>query len=174
MFLSYADSLKNSISQRIGNYNMEMKTDPINPIAGQNTNVLLRISNIDGEDLIELIFIIIKISKAGTELESAPHPILVPYGHYTYSYVFSEAGIYALQVEITDNYYYAYPGQQNITFTFPISVSSFYAADFSLYTIISIIIVVIVIVLVLLIFQKRKKNKREKMSSKRSIEGMKY
>src|SRR5918999_796338 len=48
--LSYADSLKNSISQRIGNYDMEMKTDPAIPIAGQNTKILLRISSINGEE----------------------------------------------------------------------------------------------------------------------------
>jgi hypothetical protein len=158
--LSYADSLKNSISQRIGNYDMEMKTDPAIPIAGQNTKILLRISSINGEELIDLP-IIIKISKDGTELKKT-YPILIPYGHNTYSYIFSESGLYALGVSIDD---YAYSGR-TVTFTFPIDVSSPFAANFDMYVIIVIIAITLIVALIFL--------KRNNIIRKRRVEGMKY
>jgi hypothetical protein len=158
--LSYADSLKNSILQRIGNYNMEMKTDPINPIVGQNTKILLRISSVNGEELVDLP-IIIRIFKDGIELEKT-HPILIPYGHNTYSYIFLEPGLYALDVVVDD---YAYSGQ-DITFTFPISVSSFSAANFGTYIII-ITAAIMIVLIVALIFLKRRRNSRQR---KRSVE----
>jgi hypothetical protein len=160
--LSYADSLKNSILQRIGNYNMEMKTDPVNPIAGQNTKILLRISSVDGEELVDLP-IIIRIFKDGIELEKT-HPILIPYGHNTYSYIFSEPGLYTLDIVIDD---YAYSGQ-DITFTFPISVSSFSAANFGTYIIIAVIMIILIVAL---IFLKRRRNNKQ---GKRRVEDVSY
>jgi hypothetical protein len=162
--LSYADSLKNSILQRIGNYNMEMKTDPVNPIAGQNTKILLRTSSVDGEELVDLP-IIIRIFKDGIELEKT-HPILIPYGHNTYSYIFSEAGLYTLDIVIDD---YTYSGQ-DITFTFPISVSSFSAANFGTYII--IIAVIMIVLIVALIFLKRRR--RNNKQGKRRVEDVSY
>ena len=115
---AYADPLKNSIRQVIGNYNMEMRTDPKIPVAGQTTTISLRISSVNGDDLVDLP-IVIRISNGGNELERT-NPILVPYGHYVYKHTFSEAGIYALDVDINDTNY----SGQNIVFTFPINVSS--------------------------------------------------
>jgi hypothetical protein len=114
---AFADSIKGSIRQNIGNYNMEMKTDPSNPIAGQNTKILLRIGSINGDDLVDLP-ILIRISLDGKDLTKT-NPILVPYGHYVYNYIFSKTGIYALNVDINNDYY----SGQNITFTFPINVN---------------------------------------------------
>jgi hypothetical protein len=114
---AFADSIKGSIRQNIGNYNMEMKTDPSNPIAGQNTKILLRIGSINGDDLVDLP-ILIRISLDGKDLTKT-NPILVPYGHYVYNYIFPKTGIYALNVDINNDYY----SGQNITFTFPINVN---------------------------------------------------
>ena len=114
---AFADSIKGSIRQNIGNYNMEMKTDPSNPIAGQNAKILLRIGSINGDDLVDLP-ILIRISFDGHNLTKT-NPILVPYGHYVYNYVFAKSGTYALNVDINNDYY----SGQNITFTFPINVN---------------------------------------------------
>jgi hypothetical protein len=114
---AFADSIKGSIRQDIGNYNMEMKTDPSNPIAGQNAKILLRIGSINGDDLVDLP-ILITISLDGQDLTKT-NPILVPYGHYVYNYIFPKSGIYALNVDIINDYY----SGQNLTFTFPINVN---------------------------------------------------
>jgi hypothetical protein len=115
---AFADSIKGSIRQNIGNYNMEMKTDPSNPVAGQNAKILLRIGSINGDDLVDLP-ILIRISHDGQNLTKT-NPILVPYGHYVYNYIFQKPDIYALNVDINNDYY----SGQNITFTFPINVNS--------------------------------------------------
>jgi hypothetical protein len=116
-----ADPLKNSIRQVIGNYNMEMRMDPKIPVVGHATNISLRISSVNGDDLVDLP-IVIKISNGGKELERT-HPILVPYGHYIYKYTFSEAGVYALDIDINDTNY----SGQDLVFTFPINVSTSFA-----------------------------------------------
>lgn len=114
---AFADSIKGSIRQNIGNYNMEMKTDPSNPVASQNVKILLRIGSINGDDLVDLP-ILIRISHDGHNLTKT-NPILVPYGHYTYNYIFQKPGIYTLNVDINNDYY----SGQNISFTFPVNVN---------------------------------------------------
>lgn len=114
---AFADSIKGSIRQNIGNYNMEMKTDPSYPVASQNSKILLRIGSINGDDLVDLP-ILIRISHGGHNLTKTT-PILVPYGHYIYNYIFQKPGIYALNVDIINDYY----SGQNISFTFPVNVN---------------------------------------------------
>jgi hypothetical protein len=114
---AFADSIKGSIRQNIGNYNMEMKTDPSNPVANQNAKILLRIGSINGDDLVDLP-ILIRISHDGHNLTKTD-PILVPYGHYIYNYIFQKPGIYTLNVDINNDYY----SGQNISFTFPVNVN---------------------------------------------------
>jgi hypothetical protein len=113
-----ADSIKGSIKQNIGNYNMEMKTDPSNLIAGRNAKILLRIGSINGDDLVDLP-ISIRISLDG-QVITKTNPIVIPYGHYVYNYLFTKAGTYALNIDIINDYY----SGQNITFTFPVTVNS--------------------------------------------------
>lgn len=76
---AYADSLKSALPQRIGNYNVEMKTDPMTPISSQNAKIFVKISSVNRDDLVDLP-IIINISKDGVR-EQTTHPIFVPYGH---------------------------------------------------------------------------------------------
>jgi hypothetical protein len=114
---AFADSIKGSIRQNIGNYNMEMKTDPSNPVANQNAKILLRIGSINGDDLVDLP-ILIRISHDGHNLTKTD-PILVSYGHYIYNYIFQKPGIYTLNVDINNDYY----SGQNISFTFPVNVN---------------------------------------------------
>src|ERR1051325_2856127 len=156
---AYADPLKNSIRQVIGNYNMEMRTDPKIPVAGQTTTISLRISSVNGDDLVDLP-IVIRISNGENELERT-NPILVPYGHYIYKYTYSDAGIYALDIDINDT---SYSGQ-NIVFTFPINVSSSFAG-FALSSVLplaaGIVISAVVTGIVVIFLNRRKKKARKK------------
>ena len=63
---AHADILTNAATQRIGNYNIYMKTVPPNPVAGQNTEILFEISTVNGEQMVDRP-IAIKISKMGLE-----------------------------------------------------------------------------------------------------------
>jgi hypothetical protein len=158
-----ADSLKNSILQRIGNYNIEMKTDPKIPIAGQNTKIFLRISSVNGDELVD-VPIVITIIKDGVNLEKT-HPIFVPYSHFTHEYVFSKAGVYAVNIDINDSGY----SDQNIAFTFPINVLDSFAVYFSssvLLPLASVIISVIIGATILL--NRRKKNGRRTIEHKKT------
>jgi hypothetical protein len=111
-----ADILTNAVTQRIGNYNIYMKTVPPNPIAGQNTQILFEISTVNGEQLIDQP-IAINISKEGIR-EQTTLPVFVPYGHYSHEFVFKQPGIYALDIIILND-----PDTgENITFTFPVRI----------------------------------------------------
>ena len=44
---AYADSLRSALPQRIGNYNVEMKTETMTPISGQNAKIFLKISSVN-------------------------------------------------------------------------------------------------------------------------------
>ena len=156
-----ADSLQNAIQQRIGNYDFQVKTDPKVPIAGQNTHILLRISSVNGDELVDLP-IIITISKDGAKLQLS-QPILVPYGHYTYDYIFRQPGLYTLDIDIND---YSY-SNQNITFTFPINVANsftgyFYSLSYSFPLLIFIITggaAAVVAAMILIFINKGRKKK---------------
>ena len=157
---AFADSIKGSIRQNIGNYNLEMKTDPSNPIAGQNAKILLRIGSINGDDLVDLP-ILIRISHDGHNLTKT-NPILVPYGHYIYNYIFQKPGIYTLNVDINNDYY----SGQNISFTFPVNVNGPFLffpyinlSSSSGITVVGIIIATAIIVIVIYIATRLRRQK---------------
>jgi len=113
---AHADILTNAATQRIGNYNIYMKTVPPNPVAGQNTEILFEISTVNGEQMVDQP-IAINISKDGLK-EQTTHPIFVPYGHYKHEFVFKEPGIHALDISILND-----PDTgDNITCTFPVRI----------------------------------------------------
>lgn len=113
---AHADILTNAATQRIGNYNIYMKTVPPNPVAGQNTEILFEISTVNGEQMVDQP-IAINISKDGVREQTA-HPVFVPYGHYTHEFVFKEPGIHELDISILND-----PDtDENITFTFPVRI----------------------------------------------------
>ncbi|MGI0023786.1 MAG: hypothetical protein ACREA4_01415 [Nitrososphaera sp.] len=119
---AFADPLQNAAKQRIGNYDVEMTTDPINPSAGTPAKILLRIAGVNGDDLVD-VPIAIRIVKDGNELQRTDQ-IFVPYGHYTHGYSFAENGRYVLYVDLQDH---AYSGE-TLTFTFFINVGA--ASDY--------------------------------------------
>jgi hypothetical protein len=121
----FADTIKGAIRQRIGNYDMEMKTLPQNPVVNINSKIQLRIGSVEGDELVD-IPIVIRISKGGSEL-TRTNPISVTYGHFTFPYTFNQNGIYSLDVDVYDTSY----NNQNITFTFPITVISPFMSFFT-------------------------------------------
>jgi len=114
---AFADPLKNAYRQRIGNYDVEMTTEPKSPLVGSPTNISIRIAGVNGDDLVD-VPITIRLVKDGAELQRT-NPIIVPYGHYTHEYTFVQAGRYVLYVDLND---YSYSGEI-LTFTFFVNVA---------------------------------------------------
>lgn len=113
---AFADPLQSAYRQRIGNYDVEMTTVPKSPVVGSSTNILIRIAGVNGDDLVD-IPIMIRLVKDGTELQRTS-PIIVPYGHHTYEYTFTEAGRYVEYVDLNDLNY----SGEILTFTFFVNV----------------------------------------------------
>ena len=114
---AFADPLNNAYRQRIGNYDVEMTTEPKSPLVGSPTNISIRIAGVNGDDLVD-VPITIRLVKDGAELQRT-NPIIVPYGHYTHEYTFVQAGRYVLYVDLND---YSYSGEI-LTFTFFVNVA---------------------------------------------------
>ncbi|MRN61216.1 MAG: hypothetical protein FIO03_04060 [Nitrosopumilales archaeon] len=168
----YADSLRNALPQRIGNYNVEMKTDPTTPISGQNAKIFLKISSVNRDDLVDLP-IIINISKDGVRQETT-HPIFVPYGHYTDEFNFKEPGIYALDVTILDDVYTG----QNLTVTFPITVMTPLLGYFSLSSSSSVPFIATIVIITsstgVIIIYKRKRRAAKSIEHTRTAREDRY
>jgi hypothetical protein len=150
---SNADMPVGGLQQRIGNYDVSVKTDPPQPQAGTTVKILMAIAAINGDD-ISGIPVDITIKGDGSILSGLNRPIAVPYGHYTYQYKFETPGIYSLVVDIYDIYF---TGRQ-VSFTFPIEVKLFFglwgASDMMGYILVPVIIVSTI--LALIIWQKHK------------------
>ena len=114
---AFADPLDDAYRQRIGNYDVEMTTEPKSPVAGGAANVLVRIAGVNGDDLID-VPIMLRLFKDGSEIHRT-NPIIVPYGHHVQEYTFSEQGRYVMYVDLND---YSYSGQ-TLTFTFFVNVA---------------------------------------------------
>lgn len=155
----YADSLKSAIKQRIGNYEGELVTDPKNPVMGENSRILLRFGSVNGDDLID-VPIAIRIVKDNIVLEQTQQ-ILVPYGHYSYDYVFPESGRYILYVNVNDVAY----SKQTLNFIYFIDISESSSFSLSL-AIIGVVVTVGVTLVVSMIFVQRKKKRAIKNTKK--------
>jgi hypothetical protein len=113
---AFADPLKNAYRERIGNYDVQMTTEPKMPVVGSPTNIQIRIAGVNGDDLVD-IPITLRLAENGAEVQKTTQ--IVPYGHYAYEYTFKQAGKYVLYVDLTD---YNYSGQV-LTFTFFVNVA---------------------------------------------------
>ena len=132
---AYSDSMTGgALSQRIGGFDVELKTEPAAPVAGERTSIFVRIGSINGYDAVDTP-ISIKVTKQGDEVHKS-NTVFVPNGHYTYTYNFAEPGIYGINILIQDTTAFGEthqstsssfplsPQSQSILFTFPISVQS--------------------------------------------------
>ncbi len=114
---AFADPLVGDVTrQRIGNYDFEIATNPSPPQTGEPAMIMLRIAGVNGDDLID-VPLQVRIEKDGQPLQRAG-PLVVPSGHYNYTYTFSEPGRYVLFADLRD---YAYSGEV-LTFTFFLNV----------------------------------------------------
>ena len=170
----FSDSLTGgALTQRIGNFDVELKTVPEKPLAGEKTKVFLRIGTINGDDVVDMP-ITIKLAKQSEQIDRT-NRIVVPDGHYTYTFQFAESGIYGIDIEI-QNYYAmretepssSLPSSQSraqsILFTFPIEVYSksiFGFSDFEL----ALIIGAVVVASAIIFFTLRKKRNTTKSTS---------
>lgn len=110
---AFADPLVGDVTrQRIGNYDFDIATEPSPPKAGEPATIMLRVAGVNGDDLVD-VPMQIRIEKDDHPLQRVG-PLVVPLGHYNYTYVFSEPGRYVLYADLRD---YAYSGEV-LTFTF--------------------------------------------------------
>jgi hypothetical protein len=155
-----ADSLQDgAYKQRIGNYDVEMTTDPKSPLVGSSTSIMIRISGVNGDHLVD-VPTTIRIVKDGTQILRT-NPIIVPFGHYTHQFAFEQAGSYAVYVDIND---YLYSGEI-LTFTFFVNVVETF--DY-LYVAAPIAVAIAVAIAIMLIFMKKKKNSKKKQAAEQS------
>ena len=147
----FADLLQGASKQRIGNYDVEMTTEPKNPIAGGSpTNILIRIAGVNGDHPAD-VPIMMRLVKDGIVLQTT-NPIIIPSGHYIHEFVFSEAGRHVLYIDLND---YIYSGEV-LTFTFFVNVSGPF--DY-LYIAVPSVVVVAVGIVSAVVFMKGKKKK---------------
>jgi hypothetical protein len=145
----FADLLQGASKQRIGNYDVEMTTEPKSPIVGGSpTNILIRIAGVNGDHPAD-VPIMMRMVKDGVVLQTT-NPIIIPSGHYIHEFVFSEAGRYVLYVDLND---YIYSGEV-LTFTFFINVAGPF--DY-LYIAVPLAAVVAVGIVSAVVFMKGKK-----------------
>ncbi len=160
-----ADLLQGASKQRIGNYDVEMTTDPKTPTAGSNpTSVMLRIAGVNGDHPAD-VPIMIRMAKDGVVLQTT-NPIIVPSGHYNHEFTFTEAGKYVLYVDLND---YIYSGEV-LTFIFFINVSGPF--DY-LYIAVPSAAAVAIGIISIALFMKGKNKKKNKDVQKAGKTGMK-
>jgi hypothetical protein len=149
----FADLLQGASKQRIGNYDVEMTTEPKSPtVSDTPTNILIRIAGVNGDHPAD-VPIMMRLVKDGVVLQTT-NPIIIPSGHYIHEFVFSEAGRYVLYIDLND---YIYSGEV-LTFTFFINVSGPY--DY-LYIAVPSVAVVAVGIVSAVVFMKKKKKKKD-------------
>src|ERR671919_1701621 len=155
----FADRLQGASKQRIGNYDVEMTTEPKNPIAGGSpTNILIRIAGVNGDHPAD-VPIMMRLVKDGIVLQTT-NPIIIPSGHYIHEFVFSEAGRYVLYIDLND---YIYSGEV-LTFTFFINVSGPF--DYLYIAVPSVVVPVGIVSAV--VFMKKKKKKGVQKAGRQS------
>jgi hypothetical protein len=99
---AYSDTMTGGVlSQRIGSFDVELKTIPSIPVADDTTDIFLRIGTIDGNDAVDTP-ITIRIAKQGEEMFRSD-TIFVPNGHYTHPYRFAGSGIYGIYILVHDS-----------------------------------------------------------------------
>jgi hypothetical protein len=152
----FADLLQGGSKQRIGNYDVEMTTEPKSPTVGSSstTNILIRIAGVNGDHPAD-VPIMMRLVKDGVVLQTT-NPIIVPYGHYIHEFTFAQAGRYVLYIDLND---YIYSGEV-LSFTFFINVSGPF--DYLYVAVPSAIVVVGVGIVSMLVFMKGKKKKKNK------------
>jgi hypothetical protein len=167
---AYSDSMTGgALSQRIGGFDVELKTEPAAPVAGERTSIFVRIGSINGYDAVDTP-ISIEVTKQGDEVHKS-NTVFVPNGHYTYTYNFAEPGIYGINILIQDatavgetrstSSFPLSSQSQSILFTFPVSVQSKSLVAFSGLQLALILTAFVAVCAIVIFYLKAKRNRRE-------------
>jgi hypothetical protein len=113
-----ADMPAGGFQQRIGNYDVSVKTDSPQPQTDTRVSILITVNAIYGDEISGVPMDISIVGEEGV-LASLDRPVAVN-GHYTYQHTFEKPGIYSLDLAIYDIYF---TGRQ-VEFTFPVEVQS--------------------------------------------------
>ena len=153
---SNGDMPTGGLRQTIGNYEVSIRTDPLQPQTGETVKILVTIAAVNGED-ISGIPVDITVKDDGSVLTGLDRPVAVPYGHYTYQYKFEKPGIYGLVVDVYDIYFTS----RQVSFVFPIEVKSTFfgiwgTSDMMGYILMPLIVIIVSIILALILRQKHK------------------
>lgn len=100
--MSQADIQKNGLRQKIGEYELQMSTTPLDPLNGKITNILISINVSNSDLLLTDIPVVLKIAKNNEEI-SRSNPIFLTGGHLNYPYVFKSPGTYGLDIDFLKN-----------------------------------------------------------------------
>ena len=149
----FAHQLFNSSGEKIGNYYVQVATDPEIPTTGQNVKIMLRISSIDGTELSD-VPISISITKNGQEIEKIPQ-IVVTGGHYELNYKFLEQGNYVFYIDVNDIYFTG----KTITYIFNISTLSPFGYIF--YSLITFAVVTPLVVITVIYITNKRRSKKQ-------------
>jgi hypothetical protein len=154
----FAHQLFNSSGEKIGNYYVQVATDPEIPTTGQNVKIMLRISSIDGTELSD-VPISISITKNGQEIDKIPQ-IVVTGGHYELNYKFLEQGNYVFYIDVNDIYFTG----KTITYIFNISTLSPFGYIF--YSLITFAVVTPLVVITVIYITNKRRRKKQLSESK--------
>ena len=149
----FAHQLFNSSGEKIGNYYVQVATDPEIPTTGQNVKIMLRISSNDGTELSD-VPISISITKNGQEIEKIPQ-IIVTEGHYDLNYRFLEQGNYVFYIDLNDIYFTG----KIITYIFNISTLNPFGYIF--YSLITFAVVTPLVVLTVIYITNKRRSKKQ-------------
>ena len=156
----FAHQLFNSSGQKIGNYYVQVATDPEIPTTGQNTKIMMRVSSVDGTELSD-VPISISITKNGQEIDKIPQ-IVVTGGHYELNYKFLEQGNYVFYIDVNDIYFTG----KIITYIFNISTLSPFGYIF--YSLITFAVVTPLVVITVIYITNKRRSKK-KISENKSV-----
>jgi hypothetical protein len=156
----FAHQLFNSSGEKIGNYYVQVATDPEIPTTGENTNIMMRISSIDGTELSD-VPISISITRNGQEIKKIPQ-IIVTEGHHEFVYKFLEPGNYVFYVDLNDIYFTG----KTITYIFNISTLNPFGYIF--YSLITFAVVTPLVVISIIYVTNKRKSKK-KISENKSV-----
>jgi hypothetical protein len=154
----FAHQLFNSSGEKIGNYYVQVATDPEIPTTGQNVKIMLRISSNDGTELSD-VPISISITKNGQEIDKIPQ-IVVTGGHYELNYKFLEQGNYVFYIDVNDIYFTG----KTITYIFNISTLSPFGYIF--YSLITFAVVTPLVVITVIYITNKRRSKKQLSESK--------
>ena len=158
---AFAHQLFNSSGQKIGNYYVQVATDPEIPTTGENTKLMMRVSSVDGTELSD-VPISISISRNGQEIEKIPQ-IIVTEGHHELDYKFLEPGNYVFYVYLQDIYF----SGETITYIFNISTLNPFGYIF--YSLITFAVVTPLVVIAIIYVTNKRRSSKQKISENKSV-----